>query len=389
MENKAEIVFSWVSRALVWGSLLGAIYLLRSFSLLMFLVFVFSYFQANAVERLKGRIASRTVRVVLVGGTFLAIVMAGLAFVLPQLRDQTVNFVNNFGSYVQLLDREVVKFISSRPSLAELLPPESQIVVEGEEWDFRNSTLARLLQPVLVEGENPDKESIISVFETARDIGAKLLSISSQFLLSLLFSFLIVLDLPNLKAGVISLRETKLRYVYDEVSESLIEFGVTLGRAFEAQFLVALANTILTTIGVWFLNIRGELAFISIFVFLCGFIPIAGVFISSIPICLLALANGGVPTLLLAILLITAIHAIESYVLNPQIFGQHMKLNPVVVMILLTISGKLFGVWGLVLCLPIATYLFKYAIRETRVETEPSPEIVIEEGSSDEPTSEP
>ncbi len=377
MENKTEIAFSWLSRALVWGSLLGVIYVLRSFSLLMFLVFIFSYFQANAVDRLQSRIASRTIRVVLVCGSFLTIVLSGLAFVVPQLRDQTLGFVNNFGSYVQLLDAEVVKFISSRPSLAEFLPPEAQLQADGEQWEFRNSTLARLLQPVLVEGEGPDKESLISVFETFRDVGARLLSISSQFLLSLLFSFLIVLDLPNLKSGVISLRDTKLRYVYDEVSESLVEFGVTLGRAFEAQFLVATANTILTTIGVWFLNIRDELAFVSIFVFLCGFIPIAGVFVSSIPICLLALANGGVPSLILAILLITVIHAIESYVLNPQIFGQHMKLNPVVVLILLTISGKLFGVWGLVLCLPIATYLFKYAIQATR--TEPGEEEVSAE----------
>ena len=86
-------------------------------------------------------------------------------------------------------------------------------------------------------------------------------------------------------------------------------------------------------------------------------------FISSIPICLLALAQGGIPKLLVAIGLIVAVHAVESYVLNPKIFGTHMKLNPVMVMILMTVSGKLFGVWGLVLCLPVTTYLFQDAIQ--------------------------
>ena len=40
-----------------------------------------------------------------------------------------------------------------------------------------------------------------------------------------------------------------------------------------------------------------------------------------------------------------------------------MKLNPFMVMILMTVSGKLFGVWGLVLCLPITTYFCQYAIQ--------------------------
>ena len=65
----------------------------------------------------------------------------------------------------------------------------------------------------------------------------------------------------------------------------------------------------------------------------------------------------------LVILLIMGVHAVESYILNPRIFGTHMKLNPVVVMIIMTISGKLFGVWGLVLCIPVTTYVFQDAIQ--------------------------
>jgi hypothetical protein len=86
---------------------------------------------------------------------------------------------------------------------------------------------------------------------------------------------------------------------------------------------------------------------LSAIVFFCSFIPVVGTFISSTPICLLALQSGGVPTMVLAILLICVIHALETYVLNPQIYGHHMHMNPVLVLIVLTIGGKLFGVWGL------------------------------------------
>ena len=59
----------------------------------------------------------------------------------------------------------------------------------------------------------------------------------------------------------------------------------------------------------------------------------------------------------------TLIHAIETYVLNPQIYGHHMHMNPVLVLIVLTIGGKLVGVWGLLLGIPIVNYVFRHAIR--------------------------
>ena len=158
----------------------------------------------------------------------------------------------------------------------------------------------------------------------------------------------------------------------------------------QAQILIAIANTVLTAIGIWIINIRGELAFISLIVFFCSFVPIAGVFISSVPICLLALQQGGISKVLISIVLITLIHCLEAYVLNPRIFGHHLRLNTVVVLILVTISGKIFGLWGLVLCLPIATYIFKHAIqfKENRegVELGEEPEAPILE-KTDEPLS--
>ena len=64
-----------------------------------------------------------------------------------------------------------------------------------------------------------------------------------------------------------------------------------------------------------------------------------------------------------AIVLICVIHALETYVLNPQIYGHHMHMNPVLVLIVLTIGGKLFGVWGLLLGIPVVNYVFRHAIR--------------------------
>ena len=66
------------------------------------------------------------------------------------------------------------------------------------------------------------------------------------------------------------------------------------------------------------------------------------------------------------------IHTIEAYVLNPQIFGHHLRMNPVLVLIVLVIAGKLFGIWGLILGVPIVNYVFAHAIRRKPREPEPA-----------------
>ena len=67
-------------------------------------------------------------------------------------------------------------------------------------------------------------------------------------------------------------------------------------------------------------------------------------------------------------LLIWGIHLIETYILNPKIFGERLHINPVLVLMILTAGGKLFGVWGLLLGVPILTYIFADAIRYKKIE---------------------
>ena len=60
--------------------------------------------------------------------------------------------------------------------------------------------------------------------------------------------------------------------------------------ALQAQ--IAMANTALTVLGMWILKIPG-IGLLGLFVFICSFIPIAGVFISTAPIAFVALTEYG------------------------------------------------------------------------------------------------
>lgn len=357
-----------VATLMVWGVLFAVIYLLRSFFLLLFLTFVFSYIQARSVNRLEKLIKNRVVRVALVALFLLGVLTATGVFLVPKVKTQTEVFVSQFGAYLGRVDQELFKLEKEYPLLGEILPeilsndPGAADAVEKK--GLKNSPSASLLQQFLGLGEAASGlQNVNQMLDTLGNIGGKIASAASAFLLSLLFSFLIVLDLTKLGASVRELESTKLWFIYHSVADDIREFSQVLGKALEAQLIIAIINSFLTALGISLLGLGQHVAFLSVIVFFCSFFPVIGVFISSIPICLIALQSDGLQTMFLGILLIAIIHLIEGYILNPRIYGSYMRINSVIILIILTIGGKLFSFWGLILGVPVCTYIFGHAIR--------------------------
>ncbi|MSR39923.1 MAG: AI-2E family transporter [Planctomycetes bacterium] len=370
-------IFSLGMRLFVWALIATGIYILRPFFLLIFLTFVFAYIQAHGVQGLQNRIRNRPLRVTIVALVFLGTILATAFTLAPQIEDQGLKLYNRYPDLIAKADLSINQKLREYPEIWSYLEKREQDAAEAHSATQAKPTPASEphllkdgIQSLLGFGEqatsNPDamkirtKETIRKLFESVSSV----LGYLSSFLLSLLFSFLIVLDLAKLKQTITTLGQTKVGFIYREVGDNIATFGRVLGRALEAQLFIALINTIMTSIGCWVLGI-GSIPVLAAIVFLCSFIPVAGVFVSSTPICLLALqdSTGGISAMLMAIVMVLIVHAIETYILNPRIYGHHMHMNPVMVLIVLTISGKLIGVWGLVLGIPLVNYFFRHAIR--------------------------
>ena len=86
-------------------------------------------------------------------------------------------------------------------------------------------------------------------------------------------------------------------------------------------------------------------------------IPIFGVILSTVPMVILALTQHSVGGALLVIAWISVIHAIEAYLLNPNILGHSASMNPIIVVFAL-LAGKQFGgLTGALLAVPIASVI--------------------------------
>ena len=366
-------------KMLIWFVFLLCIYLLRSFFGILFITFVISYIASNIVRWICSKInlPSRETRLRwLVTGIvfvlFLSLMSGAGSYVFPRIVDQVKGFVT---SVQVLLPVPVRKALYGN----EMAVPGRQIPAQPTLIDYAENLMEKILgderftelkasaeyQVALDKmTENLKRwivESSPGIFKQIPLIVLFLVKGIGDLLISILFSFIIVLQLPSLKTGFSRLENSRLSRFYEEIVPDIIGFGKSIGRAFQAQAMIAVCNTFLTFLGLVFFNVPSPL-FLSLIVFICSFIPILGLFLSSLPICILGLETGGFVLVLKLMLFIIGIHLVESYFLNPKIMGAVMKIHFLAVLIILLVAGKLFGFWGLLLGIPTFQYVFNEII---------------------------
>ena len=212
-------------------------------------------------------------------------------------------------------------------------------------------------------------------------------TIPIQLVTALLLTVFITFDMTKIKRQFRRLHETRMRNVYAEIAPGLVIFARLMGRAFMAQGVIAVFNTLLTFILLWLIEVENAF-FLCAIVFACSFIPVLGVIISSVPIALMAILqpDGSLWLAGQSVIGIIIIHLIESSVLNPKIVGNVLHVHPFMVLAVLTIGEHFFGIWGLLLAVPVWVFIFRVAVLNEEIPgiTDPPPEsqITVQGGAS-------
>lgn len=337
-----------LKKVAIWAAFGVLLWVLQDFFPLIFMTFVLSYISLNIVDRLTPHFSSRKIPVVLVFAAIVgAIVGFGFATVpraVAQGREQ-IRRLAAVKDPKQFVEARVRTTLRNVPLLAPVADWLAQV---GDDEVLTPETIGWARDKALDWLKGLLQSTWKAVVFT---------------LLALLFSFMLVWDAPRIGAEMGRLRASRLGDFYDEVAPSIATFGRLLGRAFEAQTWIALVNTCLTAIGMSLLGVSG-LGLLSVIVFLCSFIPIAGVFISTVPICLVALTQdgGSLGLVVGVVVMVVVVHIVEAYVLNPRIYGHHMKLHPLAVLVVLYLAEQIFGLMGLIIAVPLATYVWRHAV---------------------------
>ena len=327
-----------LKKLLIWAGFFGILYILRDLFGLIFITFILGFITFRINEFIVRKVkVSRKLTLFFIYYILIIIAVGLIYLVVPKIYDQAKDFNKDIPQLEQKVKNTIQSFIQNNSELT----PVFKIFFSKEKTeiflsDMRENVITFL--PKFLKG-------FIKVITT--------------IILSIIFSFLIVLDLTRVIQELKKFEATKLKDLYHELALPIVRFARVVGLAFEAQSMIAIANTVLTALGMLILGIK-EIAFLSIIVFLCSFIPVLGVFISSVPIILVAFNGGGLTRAFFAIILVIIIHFIEAYILNPRIYAEHMKINPVFVLIILFLGHHLFGIWGMLLGVPVIYYFMTY-----------------------------
>ena len=177
-------------------------------------------------------------------------------------------------------------------------------------------------------------------------------SVMIQVILALFLSYVFLIDYKNVSKYLHKIKYSNFSFIYTHYKMIALKIERWFGVIFKAQSIIAIVNTILT---IWLLYIVWTLwgwfpymITIWVIVFIAWFIPVLWTFISSVPILFIAYSIAGTEWILWTSWIITIVHVVEAYLLNPKIVSSYAKLPIALTFLILVVSEHaLWVVWML------------------------------------------
>ena len=231
---------------------------------------------------------------------------------------------------IRVLVMELVHFYNNPP--------------EGEVFNFIISTIDKL--PLDLES------NVQRIYVYASEIGGMLI----QVLISIVLSLFLLLEKDKIISFVSRFKEGYFSMFFINLELFGKKFINTFGKVIEVQFLIASTNAVISLLVLWLMDFP-QLIGLGIMIFFLGLIPVAGVIISLVPLCVIAYNIGGITTVLAVLVMIAVIHALEAYILNPKFMSVKTNLPTFVTLAVLLVSEHFLGVWGLIIGIPIFIFI--------------------------------
>lgn len=187
--------------------------------------------------------------------------------------------------------------------------------------------------------------------------------IAASFIV-VLYIFFILLDYELLADEWKQVLPVKWRDFATKLSDDLTD---GMSQYFRGQALVAMFVGVLFAVGFVIIDFPIAIGF-GLFIGVLNLVPYLQA-VSIVPMALLALmkaANTGDNfwvILFSALAVLCVVQAIQDLFLVPRIMGKRMNLHPAVILLSLSVWGKLLGLLGMIIALPLTTLLIGYVKR--------------------------
>jgi predicted PurR-regulated permease PerM len=338
-ELKSPRFLKYIIFTAVLTILLIIIYYLRSVLTPIFLSFIIAYALNPAVDWLERKKIRRPLAVTALFFAFFLVVFIAVLLLIPAIQQEVDFLLSGLPQYLKNFQVEGIPWLERM--LGRDLPSNFD--------EFLNRMIARISN-LSFDALKPLSSFALRILSNLLDFIINLLN----FILIPLFTFYFMRDYHKLKkiiSDLVPLRNrTGFRSTFKEIDS-------ILGNFIRGQITVCLILAVLYSMGLYIIDI--DLAIVvGVSSGLLFIVPYMGTILGIVFSSLLALLKFGDFIHLLYVWgWFGFVHLLEGYYITPKLVGKKLGLHPMIVIVALLIGGKIMGLLGVLLSVPITAVL--------------------------------
>jgi len=164
--------------------------------------------------------------------------------------------------------------------------------------------------------------------------------------------FFMIRDGDRFKQGMFSLIPNSF---FEMFYNLLCKIDVKLGAYIRGVLFESLIIAVLNIIGFWIVDVPYAVI-IGLFAGFCNMVPYLGPMVGGIPALIIKYLEEPILIGLLPILIVLAVvQLIDNVWAKPYVMSRSMDIHPLVVILAVVAGGKLYGVLGMILSIPVAS----------------------------------
>lgn len=266
-------------------------------------------------------------------GLFILVVVLlvwGVVVIIPKIQEQTTSFIRQFPQYVHIVDEKLTEFIQD-PFFKQF---------RGQLEDIGSKLSGSL-------GDSINNISKSTVQKLGNIVGAVATVVVSIMTVPFLLFYLLK-DGKQLAPYFIQFLPNRMR---KPTMKILSEVNQQVSSYVRGQLTVAFSVAVMLMIGFTIIGLDYAVT-LGIAAGFLNLIPYLGSFLAVIPAVFLGIVGG--PFLLIKVLIVFVIEqTIEGRLVSPLVLGSQLSIHPATILLVLLTSGKLFGIVGVILGIPI------------------------------------
>lgn len=323
---------------------------------------IFAYIIDPIVNYLERKGIKRQFGVIIVYISVILIFGILIVSVIPKTINEISNLLTSLPAMVDTLIREVNNFVSNVFAKFNIELPENFINVYKETNPKVNGDVEtpQIVSDILDSIKATINDLIVkvqgSLMGSLSNVLSKLygfLTSAFRLVLIIIFSFYFSVDkdrfMHRVKKAIPNKYRDDISYLTSNIDTALQQF--IRGRMLMAIFVGLLTMAYLLVLRVDFAIIIGLITCVA------DIIPYIGPFLGCAPAVLFAFMDSPMKALWVLILFVI-VQWVENNILAPKLIGDSTGLNPLVILISIIIGGGIFGVWGMVISVPLTSIFF-------------------------------